>query len=156
MGKNYNSAKKYFEENGNLIVPKSFKTADGVLLHSWINNQKNNYKQGKLSEEKADRLRLIGINFYISKNDLICEKNFNAAVNYYNIHGNLDVPNPYKIDGDFDLGDWIYRQRKNRSELSDGQIKKLDSIGMIWVKRSASKNTNGDVKSKEKQDCRVD
>ena len=30
------------------------------------------------------------------------EKNFNAASDYYNIHGNLDVPNPYKTDGDFD------------------------------------------------------
>lgn len=88
-------------------------------------------------------LRLIGINFNISKNNLIWEKNFNAASDYYSVYGNLDVPNPYKIDGNFDLGDWIYRQRKNRAELSDGQIKKLDSIGMIWTKRSASKKSVG-------------
>ena len=61
------------------------------------------------------------------------------------------MPNPYKIDGDFDLGDWIYRQRKNRSELSDGQIKKLDSIGMVRIKRPEAKKTSSDVKSKEKQ-----
>lgn len=140
---NFIAAKKFYEENGNLFVPKSYKTADGILLHSWLNNQKNNYKSGKLSEEKAAMLRLIGINFNISKNNLIWERNFNAASNYYSIYGNLDVPNPYKIDGNFDLGDWIYRQRKNRAELSDEQIKKLDSIGMIWTKRSASKKSVG-------------
>ena len=55
----------------------------------------------------------------------MCEKNINAVVNYCNIYGNLNVPNPYKTDGNFDLGDWIYRQQKNRSELSGWQIKNL-------------------------------
>lgn len=55
----------------------------------------------------------------------MCEKNINAVVNYCNIYGNLHVPNPYKTDGNFDLGDWIYRQQKNRSELSGWQIKNL-------------------------------
>ncbi|MDE5576312.1 MAG: Helicase associated domain protein [Oscillospiraceae bacterium] len=38
-----------------------------------------------------------------------------------------------ETDSGFDLGYWLCQQRKNKSKLSDEQIKALDSIGMIWV-----------------------
>ncbi len=74
---------------------------------------------------------MIGFEFE-SISDTAWLKAYEYAAEYYNIHGNIDLPAVYKIDNGFDLGYWICRQRKNKKSLSKKQIEMLDSIGMIW------------------------
>lgn len=50
--RNYNAALKWYSENGNLNVPKDYKTESGIFLNSWLQKQKYDYKSGKLSEKK--------------------------------------------------------------------------------------------------------
>ena len=67
---------------------------------------------------------------------------FAAASTYYAEHGNLKVPLRYKTPGGLSLGDWVQIQRQIRKgkrtfgTLTQQQIERLDSIGMVWETRS--------------------
>lgn len=130
--RNYNAAQKWYNENDDLNVPQDYITDDGINLYNWLKNQKYNYKNGKLSEKNAKKLRQLGMNFE-NKKDIVWYENYKFAVDYFKIHGDLDVPTTYRLDNGFLLSDWIARQRRNKAKLSDEQIKMLDSIGMIWI-----------------------
>ena len=64
---------------------------------------------------------------------------YELAVEYYKEHGNLLVPVNYSKNG-MNLGYWITDQRKtmkgqgHRKDLTEEQIEKLESIGMVWDK----------------------
>lgn len=67
------------------------------------------------------------------------EQYFQAASAYYAAHGNLNVPKRH-VENGLSLGSWITTQRMVRSgrqagRLTDEQIARLDSIGMIWANR---------------------
>ena len=62
---------------------------------------------------------------------------FGYAEQYYHEHGNLEVPKEYKTRDGYSLGQWISTQRKvhagtSYGNLTEEQIKKLNSIGMVW------------------------
>lgn len=57
--KMYLLAKKYYKNNGHLLVPKLYETIDGFKLGSWISHQRNYYKNNKLSNEQIDLLNEI-------------------------------------------------------------------------------------------------
>lgn len=67
---------------------------------------------------------------------------FAAASTYYAEHGDLKVPLRYKTPGGLSLGDWVQTQRQIRKgkrtfgTLTQQQIERLDSIGMVWETRS--------------------
>lgn len=129
--RNYNASKKWYEENGNLNVPRDYITDDGIKLYSWLGNQKSRYADGKLTDSQISRLRLIGFEFE-NKSSVAWKIAYRYAEEYYKANSNLDVPSKYKLDNGFDLGYWLFKQRKNKAKLSDEQIKLLDSIGMVW------------------------
>ena len=59
------------------------------------------------------------------------------AAEYAKGSGNLEVPRRYKTPDGYSLGNWIFTQRKvyaglQYGNLSQGRIKKLEQIGMIW------------------------
>lgn len=65
---------------------------------------------------------------------------FHAASIYYAEHNNLEVPMRYTTSTGLSLGRWIATQRRVRSGLIPGslteqQIARLDSIGMVWGNR---------------------
>ena len=52
---------------------------------------------------------------------------------YYKANGNLLVSSGYVCDDGYTLGNWISNARNRRdSRLSDEQITRLESIGMVW------------------------
>ena len=67
---------------------------------------------------------------------------FAAASTYYAEHGDLKVPLRYKTPGGLSLGDWVQTQRQIRKgkrtfgTLTQQQIERLNSIGMVWENRS--------------------
>ena len=68
--------------------------------------------------------------------DYLWERNYNAALEYYHEHGDLDVPASYISPDRVRLWDWINKLRKQRQErpeiITDEQIRRLDEIGMLW------------------------
>ena len=60
---NYQVAKEYFEEHGNLLVSREC-VYHGVKLGRWINGQRNAHNmigRRKLSQERAEKLEAIGM-----------------------------------------------------------------------------------------------
>lgn len=58
----YSAACEYYNKNGNLEVPPQYKTPDGFCLGMWIDDQKRNFKKGKLLNQKRyARLVKIGM-----------------------------------------------------------------------------------------------
>ena len=59
--KAYALAAAYYEENGNLNIPRSYVTAAGERLGQWVASQQWAYPKGKLTEERIAKLDAIGM-----------------------------------------------------------------------------------------------
>lgn len=69
------------------------------------------------------------------------EHYFSEASIYYAEHGDLNVPKRYTTPGGLSLGVWLITQRRVREgqiqgDLTQQQIARLDSIGMVWGNRN--------------------
>lgn len=151
----YQLATAYYNQYNNLSIPTHFKTIngyeesdDGVRLGVWLSNQKTNYRLGRLSEDRVEKLIAIGMNFEDIKFMLPWEKKMQLATNFFMHNGHLKVPKKFKtnngIDYDengFDLGSWVLKQRDLfvQGNLSEERVKDLTSVGMIF-----SLNSKGD------------
>ena len=136
----YEQAKKYYEENGNLDVPKRFVTAEGYSLGLWLLTQRRVYRgdvNGNLTQVQIDKLNAIGMQWE-SRSDLSWEKYYAAAKRYFEAKGDLLPAALYVDEEGVDLGRWIaqirvYRKNGIRSKfMTDERIAALDAIGMIW------------------------
>ena len=68
------------------------------------------------------------------------EHYFSEASIYYAEHGNLNIPKLYTTPSGLSLGVWLVTQRRVREgqiqgNLTEQQIARLDSIGMVWGNR---------------------
>lgn len=86
--KMYAYAVEFYQEYGNLVVPKCYKNKDGVDLGEWLFRQKRYYKNGRLSSEKICMLESIGIIWDVRKNKfniaVLCDKmNINIQKNKF-------------------------------------------------------------------------
>lgn len=126
-------ASLYKKEHGNLIVPFSYITPNGKPLGRWIRQQRTNYQQKKLSEKQIEKLESIGMLWHARKDDW--EEMYSLATDYYKEHGNLNVPKDYVTPEGEPLGHWIKNQRLYycyKRTITEEQIEKLNSIGMLW------------------------
>ena len=136
----YSYAKRYFEEYGNLEVPKRYKTDDGYSLGNWIVTQRKVYageQFGRLDDEQINRLNKIGMRWG-NLNDVSWDRFYEKAKKYYKENGTLDVGlNCVTSDG-YALGKKICQIRSYRkcgiksSYVTEERIKALDEIGMVW------------------------
>ena len=136
----YEYAEEYYNEHGNLEVPKRYKTKEGYSLGMWLQTQRKVYKgeqYGVLGEDRIEKLERIGI-VWSSFTDLSWAKHYEAAKKYYAEHNDLLVPATYVDETGYKLGRWIANLRtyrkvgSNSAFMTPDRIKKLDSIGMVW------------------------
>ncbi|MCM1530373.1 MAG: helicase associated domain-containing protein [Alistipes sp.] len=57
----FEELKQFIEMNQTTTVPISYVRESGFKLNGWLADQRKRYTQGKLSEERAERLREIGV-----------------------------------------------------------------------------------------------
>lgn len=138
----YGYAKTYYEQNGNLNVPKRYKTPDGYSLGTWVLTQrrvKSGQIYGYLSEERIRKLDEIGM-IWQSQSDFNWERNFGALKKYYDQYGNIDIKADYVTDNGIALGSWINNLRTWKASgiriryLTPERVDELDSLHMIWDK----------------------
>jgi hypothetical protein len=136
----YGLAKQYYEENGNLEVPRRYKTPDGYSLGSWIFTQRRVYageQYGCLDDDRIKKLEAIGM-IWDSVRDLSWQRYYSAAEKYFRKHGNLNVKVTTVTEDGLRLGEWISNlrtRRKNGAQqayLTPERIEALDRIGMVW------------------------
>ena len=131
----YNLAVEYYNEHGDLLMSKKYKTSSGENLGLWISTIRAAYKNGSLSPDKIKKLESIGMVWDASINK---EENWNKwyelAKEYRDEYGDLLAPALYKTSSGKNLGQWISDTRKayKKGSLSPDKIKKLEAIGMVW------------------------
>ena len=136
--KMYDLAANYYGINGNLFVPKGYRTEDNILLGAWVERQRKLYHESKLSENKVALLNEIAMEWTRTDDNWI--KNYELAVIYFNDNGNLLIPSRYKTSDGINLGTWIKNQRKrfNEGKITNTEEALLSKIGMVWHLRKKS------------------
>lgn len=146
----YELASKYYEVHKDLKINYKFKTIDGFIynehgynLGSWLVNQRRLYRLGRLSQDKISKLEDIGIVWNIIKS---FEESFKLVLEYYKVHGNIDLPNEYILEDGYNLGGFIYSQKqlKKQGKLSEDRIKLFDDLGIDWTIKEVKKNPSWD------------
>ena len=148
---NYLLAKIYFEKYGSLEIKQNFKTLNGIDYDEngynfgiWLTNQRQMYKKGKLSKERIELLKQIGMRFEIVYNIVDWAEMYMLAEIYFKKYGSLEIKQNFKtlngIDYDengYNLGWWLVRQRQmyKKSKLSKEREKLLEKIGMRFETR---------------------
>lgn len=119
-------------------------TYKGKSIGNWVHVQRTAHMDGTLSADRFKKLTAIGLDFAPATGRW--EKAFSLAELYFKEFHYLDIPNDFIIN-DFNLGRWVSNQRqiykgtRNDMVLSNEQIQRLESIGMIW-ETSGHSNTS--------------
>ena len=128
----YHRLLKYVEQHNTSRVERSYVEDDGYRLGDWVKSQRDTYRSGKLSEDRADRLFKLEGWSWDPINDA-WEDKYRELVDYVEQHGNAAV----KRDGS-PLGGWVKKQRDTyrRGKLSEDRFKRLDKLpGWVWDRR---------------------
>lgn len=138
--KSYAAAVQFYLENGSLEIPVKYVTPDGMALGVWLGSQRAAYKEGTLTESQIEKLEALGVD-WTNRNDRKWQTAYEAAVRYYNAHGNIDVPTEYIDEDGVLLGKWVSRQRyawqnpeRSSARVTPERKALLDKLGMNWEK----------------------
>ena len=133
-------ARQYYEEQGNLNMPQSYVTKEGVWLGKWLYLQRERHRKKEkgrqLTEKQTAALDAIGMD-WLTPNERAWENGFVRARAFYQKWGNLEVEKGYAAEDGFRLDLWLNRQRKCRREgkkqvLTPERVARLEEIGMRW------------------------
>ncbi len=157
------AAKAYFEQNGDLNVKTQYVTPDGIRLGVWICNLRSYRRSGAksrfLTPERMAMLEAIGMIW--DQPDYVFERNYAAALEYFHLHGDLNVPVNCTFQG-VKLGIWIrnlraVKKKKNGyATLSQEQIQRLEQIGMCWEDRLTALWNQGYAQAKNYYEAQGD
>jgi predicted helicase len=129
----YGRLVRYKEREGHCLVPQSFMDGD-YWLGMWVAKQRQ-YKE-KLSVSRRERLDAIGFVWKVGAKGQVggknsWEENFAVLQTFKAREGHCEVHHD-QIEGTFNLGRWVRRQRENRDTISAERKRQLDAIGFVW------------------------
>ena len=133
---NYAAALDFFKNNGHLDIPSDYCAPNGLKIGMWIRRQRD-LRSGKVnkgvcpSAEQIARLDEIGM-IWKNKFEIAWDKGYQAALEYFNQHGDLNVPTIYVTPNGYRLGAWISDRRETGKEKhSNEQQQLLDKLGFL-------------------------
>ncbi len=135
----YLKAKAYYEAYGNLKIPKTYRTDNGLSLGAWLVTQRRVYNKkavGNLTQEQIEKLTAIGMEWE-PRQEANFERGLSKLAEYKAVYGNADVKASYITPEGFALGKWISNIRSkglSAAGLTKEQRQRLDELGMIWDK----------------------
>ncbi|EJK68864.1 hypothetical protein THAOC_09923, partial [Thalassiosira oceanica] len=127
--------REYKAAHGNCNVPKR----KGFPLGGWVDKQRRQYRNDKLSGERVRKLNGLGFNWGTTQGPRgplrPWDERLQELKEYKAVRGNCNVP---KSQGQ--LGRWVEKQREKRrkGKLSEVRIRNLDDIGFNWSPRGTS------------------
>ena len=133
--RNFRALRAYYDQHGDLDVPQTYVTSDGLKLGQFVKNlrfHKDTKYRRCLTPERLRMLDEMGMIWDLE--EYRWQQGFAAARSYFAEHGDLRPTRRYTTPDGFSLGTWImYQRRKHKAgELSEERIEKLDTIGMQW------------------------
>lgn len=125
----YAIAQAYYKKHGTLpLEPKQCKTKDELHICQWLRRQLLKRNEGKLSQERIDRLTAIGMD-WLNSVERGWYQGYSHAKEYRDTFGNLNVIVSYVAPDGYPLGEWLHSQRTHRKRLSGERRKMLCEIG---------------------------
>ena len=123
---------EYKAETGDVIVPQHFVTADDFKLGVWVSNQRQSKVKGKLSQERADHLKDLGMVWDPFADTW--ERAFSKLTEYKAEYEDVLVPKDFVTADGFKLGVWVGVQRKSKvkGKLCQERVDRLNTLGMVW------------------------
>ena len=126
----YKQAQEYFEQHGDLLVPR---IEEYKALVNWIKSQRRKYNsENGLSQEEIESLESIGMVWDAKQHQW--DTMYAQVKAYYEEHGNLSFPYNDKIYKK--LSTWIQNKKsgyygKGTCRLTEEQVEQLRAIGVI-------------------------
>jgi superfamily II DNA or RNA helicase len=120
----FSQLESYKAKKGNCRVPANYK--DNPKLAVWVSNQRNYYRNKRISQLHISKLESIG--FEWDPFDSAWECNFLKIKAFKEKYGHCRIPKKNILSG------WSLSQRKSfyKKTLSPERITKLESIGFEW------------------------
>ena len=97
-----------------------------VLLY-WWNITKGQVIEKALTNKQIKKLEDIGIS-WLTVSEQIWERNYKKLLEYFEKNGNIDMPYNYKTECGIQLSRWISKLKRDKLNLTDDQIIKLNSV----------------------------
>jgi len=126
------------KNTGGVFPSKSDKDtsfSDGVLVGVWINNKRQEYRNGKLSYERVNELNRLGMNWNV-KTDLFPAKVVELSLYLKKNNGVFpqQKDRSAKFSDDVLIGQWltIQRQYYRKGLISPERIAMLEELGFEW------------------------
>ena len=123
---------RYKTEHGDCSIPTR-----QAPLGKWVNTQRQQYKKGKLSQDRIDRLISIGFKWTQKEGGptVPWETRYNELVRYKAKRGDCNIP-----VSQGQLGKWVNKQRTvyKAGSLAKDRTDRLISIGFKWALKETS------------------
>ena len=129
--KGFSEACEYALEHKTLIVPSDYVSSSGYNLGVWLLKQNKMFKDGKLSEDRKQRLDGLGVE-WIHKDPWMFR--YELVAKYYEEYQTMAIPRTVVVDRVW-IGRWIVEQKKmyEQGRLSKNQMELLDKLPMELV-----------------------
>ncbi|MEV8543677.1 Helicase associated domain protein [Streptomyces sp. NPDC051572] len=119
----------YREAHGNLEPPLGWTTPEGLPLHSWLEHQKDRYRNGQSSPQEITELEALGIVW--NKHDRTWELFVADLAEFREENGHLDVPYKYVTPAGRTLGIQVVTRRTAWDGLDVERQTELLKLGFI-------------------------
>ena len=135
--KGFAEAREYALKHKTLITRSDYVSPSGYNLGVWLLKQDQKLKEGKLSEERKQRLDSLGVE-WVRKDPWLFR--YGLVAKYYEENQTMYIPRTVVIEGVW-IGRWIDEQRKmyQQGRLSEKQMELLDKLPK---ELSGTKNKN--------------
>lgn len=131
--------RRYKMEHGNCLVPTTYEYDQD--LANWVSNQRTEYRNGNISNDRIERLDGIGFVWrvvykagdpYVEEFEKKWDLKYEKLQLFQEEFGHCFVPGDYGKDKS--LGRWVAKQRKmfREKRMPARRKKLLDSLGFVW------------------------
>jgi superfamily II DNA or RNA helicase len=128
----YLLALQFAEREGHAKIPQRH-VEDGIDLGTWVNGQRTNYANGKLSSERIARLEEIP-GWTWNPKQAGWTATFNLLLQFVERNGSAHVPDGHVVEG-VQLGKWVGKQRQKfkNGQLEIDRARLLEALpGWLW------------------------
>ena len=119
---------------GHVCPAQKHVASEGFRLGAWVNQQRNRFNAGQLTDYQQARLQALGMVW--DALDVAWEDGYQHLVRYYDQHGTVYVPSTYADPDDgYELGRWLVRQKATMRlrDIPETRAQRLSEIGLTAV-----------------------
>lgn len=131
-------AEKYFQENGNLLIPLNYKTEDGKRLGLWIFVQRERYSgKGGRKPLNTDQIQALERLSMVWRLDHIRAEKWEAmyqwVADYKSENNRLPLGKELRAPDGRSMGNWISVQRTalRKGKISGDKAKRLEELQIL-------------------------